>query len=192
VGRRTLLVVAIFFEGGLFFVALLLVGGVSAIQERISISWSATAYALVSSIPMFAALIFSLQSGWEPISRLRKDIDEKIAPIFVNSKLIDLAVIALLAGVGEELFFRGWMQDAFVGNLGVWPGIFLPSIIFGMAHYVSTGYAIYASLTGMYLGVLYHVTGNLYVVMLIHTVYDLIALIYLTKWRADSVLLEEK
>jgi membrane protease YdiL (CAAX protease family) len=60
-------------------------------------------------------------------------------------------------------------------------GILIASAIFGLLHYLSTTYAFYAFLTGVYLGVIYHATGNLYVVMVIHALYDFIALVYLVR-----------
>jgi hypothetical protein len=99
-------------------------------------------------------------------------MEEKVIPIFANCKFIDLGLIAFMAGFGEELFFRGWMQGALVKNFGLWVGILIASLIFGLAHYLSTTYFIYAFITGVYLGVIYHFSGNLYIVMGIHAIYD--------------------
>ena len=60
-------------------------------------------------------------------------------------------------------------------------GILIVSLIFGLAHYLSITYAIYAFLTGLYLGLIYQAFGNLYIVMVIHAVYDFVALMYLLK-----------
>ncbi len=108
-------------------------------------------------------------------------MDEKILPIFSNCNLIDLAVIAFFAGVGEELFFRGWMQAVLAERSGIVIGILVTSLVFGLLHYLSTVYAVYAFVTGIYLGVIYYVSGNLYIVMAIHAIYDFIALVYLVR-----------
>ena len=179
--RKALLLITFFAEGGLFLIGLLLIGGSSAVLSHFSLSWSATGYATLLCIPMFAALYFAMWTEWRPLSQLRNEIDEKIAPIFANCKIVDLAVIALLAGVGEELFFRGWLQTVLTHKSGVLLGIVITSAIFGLLHYLSTTYAIYAFLTGIYLGIIYHITGNLFIVMAIHALYDFIALVYLVK-----------
>jgi membrane protease YdiL (CAAX protease family) len=127
---------------------------------------------------MFLALVFSMRSNWKPILQLRKDL-EKIRPVFSNSKPIDLALIAFFAGVGEEFFFRGWMQNALVHRSGAILGILITSAIFGLLHYLSTTYAIYALITSIYLGMIYFITGNLYIVMAIHVLYDFVALVVL-------------
>jgi uncharacterized protein len=178
--RNALLLVTIFAEGGLFLLGLLLLRFSQLdVWANVSISWSATFLALLLCIPMVAMLFFFDRSNLEPVSRFRKEIDEKITPIFANVKLPDLVLIAFFAGVGEELFFRGWLQSVLTSRYEAWLGILITSAIFGLLHSLSSTYAIYAGLTGLYLGVIYQVSGNLYIVMAIHALYDFIALVYL-------------
>jgi hypothetical protein len=178
--RKALLLITIFVEGGLFLLSLILMRfSRLELWPGIDLTWGATACALLLCLPLLAMLFFFDRSQWEPMARFRREIDEKITPIFVNSKLPDLALIALFAGVGEELFFRGWLQSVLASNFGAWLGILIASVIFGLAHYLSPTYAIYAGLTGLYLGVIYLASGNLYIVMIIHALYDFIALVYL-------------
>ena len=177
--RKSLLLVAVFTEGGLFLLGLLL--DPQALASKFSLSWNATASALLLCLPMLAALYFAVRSNWAPLSQLRAELDEKVTPLFTNLKIPDLALIALLAGIGEELFFRGWLQGSLTNRFDVWIGILIASAIFGFAHYLSPTYAIYAGLTGIYLGMIYQVSGNLYIVMAIHALYDFIALMYLVR-----------
>ena len=180
--RKTLLLISFTVEGGVFLVGLVLINHAQVeLWARFNISWKATALALLLCIPMFIALYAVVRSRWELLSRLRAEIDEKITPIFARCKIIDLAVIALLAGAGEELFFRGWLQGILTNRFEAWLRILITSVIFGIAHYLSTAYVIYAFLTGIYLGVIYQAFGNLYIVMTIHAVYDFAALVYLFK-----------
>jgi membrane protease YdiL (CAAX protease family) len=179
--RKSLLLVAVLTEGGLFLLGLLLVGGLQVLASKLDLSWNATASALLFCSPMLAALYFAVRSNWAPLARLRAELDEKIVPLFTHLKILDLALIALLAGAGEELFFRGWLQGALINRFDIWIGILIASVIFGFAHYLSPTYAIYAGLTGIYLGVIYQVSGNLYIAMAIHALYDFIALVYLVR-----------
>ena len=183
--RKTLLLITLLVEGGLFLFGLLLMGGSGALLPKFSLSWSATLYALLLCIPMFMGLYFAAVSKWRPLSQLRHELDEKVVPIFVNCRILDLALISLLAGSGEELFFRGWLQGTLTNKFGIWIGILIASAIFGFAHSLSPTYAIYAGLTGLYLGAIYQVTGNLYIVMTIHALYDFIALLYLVRRGND-------
>jgi membrane protease YdiL (CAAX protease family) len=180
VDRKTLLLIAFITEGGLFLLGIVLVANSdAALWSRIELSWKATGYALLFCVPMLAALYFVLRSRWSALSRFREEIEEKVRPVFANSKILDLLLIALLAGVGEELFFRGWLQSVLTGRFGILFGIILAGAIFGFAHFLSIGYALYAGLTGLYLGALYQVFGNLYIPMVVHALYDFIALVYL-------------
>ena len=179
--RKALLLITLFVEGGLYLFGLLLIGGPSAMQSKFIHSWGATGHALLLCLPMLVVFLFTTQTRWSLLRQLRNEIEEKIVPIFVNCNFIDLVLISLLAGIGEELFFRGLLQGALINRFGVWLGILLASVIFGLAHYLSTTYVIFAFITGVYLGVVYHVTGNLYVVMTIHAMYDFIALVYLIR-----------
>jgi membrane protease YdiL (CAAX protease family) len=179
--RKSLLLVAVFTEGGLFLLGLLLVGGPQALASKFELSWKATASALLFCSPMLAAMYFAVRSNWAPLARLRAELDEKVVPLFTHLKILDLALIALLAGAGEELFFRGWLQGSLTNRFDAWVGILIASVIFGLVHYLSATYAIYAGLTGIYLGVIYQVSGNLYIVMVIHALYDFIALVYLVR-----------
>ena len=187
--RKTLLMVAFFVEGGLFFIGLLLMGVSSQeLWSRFDLSRRATAYALLLCVPMLAMLYLSERTQWPPLARLRDELDEKVMPIFANCKLIDLVAIAFLAGLGEELFFRGWLQGLLINKLDVLLGILIASAVFGFMHYLSPIYAIYAGLTGVYLGLIYQLSGNLYIVMVIHAVYDFIALMALLyKGRRDGM-----
>ena len=184
--RKALLLITVIVEGGLFLIGLLLMGGSGELLSRFGFSWGAKGNALLLCIPMFAVLYLAMRSGWALLSRLRNDIDEKIAPIFADCRLFDLAVIAVLAGIGEELFFRGWLQSILIHRFEVWLGILITAAIFGLAHYLSITYAIYAGLTGIYLGVIYRVSGNLFIVMAVHALYDFIALVYLVR-KGNSV-----
>lgn len=179
--RKALLLITLLVEGGLFVFGLLLIGGSGPALTRLSLSWGATGYALLLSTPMFAALYFAMRLDWRPLTQLRDELDEKVMPIFANCEIVDLAIIAFLAGTGEELFFRGWLQGALSSKIDVVSGILIASVIFGIAHYLSLTYAMYAGLTGIYLGVIYQASGNLYIVMGIHALYDFFALIYLVR-----------
>jgi len=182
--RKKLLAITVLVEGGLILLSMLLLrDSISDLWIRINFSWGGMVDALLLCLPMFAALYFTMHSEWRPMVQLRNEMDEKLLPLFAKCKRIDLAIIAFFAGVGEELFFRGWMQAVLVERSGLVIGILITSLIFGLLHSLSTVYALYAFITGIYLGVIYFALGNLFVVMAIHAIYDFVALIYLTRKR---------
>ena len=76
--------------------------------------------------------------------------------------------ISLLAGISEELFFRGCLQPLV--------GIAAASVIFGALHAFTFSYFLLATAIGIYLGVLLQYSGNLFVPMAVHALYDVFAL----------------
>lgn len=87
-----------------------------------------------------------------------------------------IATIATLAGVGEELLFRGFLQTWLGQHIAIALSILLVSLVFGLLHYLSHAYFICTFLMSVAFGVGYYLTGSLLMVMVWHGVYDLIAL----------------
>src|SRR5205085_12118606 len=101
--------------------------------------------------------------------------------LFQRGTLLDLAAISVLAGFGEEMLFRGVLQDLLSRWLGPWPALAFASVLFGLLHLITPTYAVLAALMGAYLGWLYARTGNLLVPIMTHTLYDFFALSYIVR-----------
>jgi len=91
-----------------------------------------------------------------------------------------LALIAALAGIGEELFFRGMIQMGLVA-LGTteWLAILLASLLFGLAHAITPMYFFLAFVISLYLGFLFVHTDNLLVPIAVHALYDFFVFLYI-------------
>ncbi|MBN7771337.1 CPBP family intramembrane metalloprotease [Marinobacter daepoensis] len=92
-----------------------------------------------------------------------------------------LLVLCVLAGVGEELLFRGAVQGWLLQHTGPWTALLAASVLFGLVHYVSFTYFLVATGLGLVLGAAYQVSGSLPMVMVWHAVYDMLALYFLLK-----------
>ncbi len=94
-----------------------------------------------------------------------------------------LIVLALTAGVGEELLFRGWLMQSITGSVSTCSmeslvaGIIGSSILFGFAHPISRMYVFLAFLMGCFFGILYWCTNNLLVPIAAHWIYDAILMV---------------
>jgi membrane protease YdiL (CAAX protease family) len=87
-----------------------------------------------------------------------------------------ILLIAGMAGLSEEVLFRGVVQREF--------GLLAASVLFGLCHPLSMAYVIYASLLGLYMGVVAKATGGLVAPILVHALYDAVGLWYLTRrWQ---------
>ncbi len=107
---------------------------------------------------------------------LRKIIISDIKILFTNTSLPDIFVISALAGISEELLFRGIIQPQF--------GIVWASVIFGILHCLSPAYFVIATIMGFYLGFLKDYYHSILVPMQLHFMYDagvLICLKYCVK-----------
>ncbi len=93
-----------------------------------------------------------------------------------------LVALSIVAGVGEELLFRGAVQGWLTQSLGVVVAIAVASVLFGLVHYVSFTYFLVATGLGLLLGVAYALSDSLALVMIWHAIYDVIALFCLLRF----------
>lgn len=106
----------------------------------------------------------------------------RVSGIFNGYSWGHLACVAALAGVGEELLFRGFLQTWLSNHFAISVAILIASIIFGLLHYLSHAYFISVTLMSVAFGVAYYITDSLLMVMVWHAVYDFMALIVLVKY----------
>ncbi len=135
-------------------------------------------------------------SPYRPFSDVLGAADRMVAPLFRSCSLLEMAVIALLAGLGEEMLFRGVLQatladgaremlhgPAATGPAADYLALAAVAVLFGLLHAANAGYAFLAGLIGLYLGWLWLATGNLTLPITAHALYDFLALVYLVRVR---------
>ena len=106
----------------------------------------------------------------------------------VKDLLMNLLFIAVFAGVGEELFFRGVLQRIFIKMFkNPWAGIIVTAIIFSAIHLQFYGF-IPRFILGVLLGMIYWYSGSLWPAIVAHFAYDAFAvvLIYFNPELADQ------
>jgi membrane protease YdiL (CAAX protease family) len=180
--RRDTLLLGIGFEGGLVILAWLL-GWLlhQPLFERFHWRVADSAWGLAASLPLLLGLWVGLRWPVGPLRRIKLFSDEVIRPLFQPCTVLDLAGISLLAGLGEEMLFRGVLQPWLGSWLGVWLGMAVASALFGLLHPITPTYAVLAGLCGAYFGVIFLLTENLLAVTIPHALYDFIALLCLSK-----------
>jgi membrane protease YdiL (CAAX protease family) len=65
----------------------------------------------------------------------------------------------------------------------MWTALGMVSVLFGIMHWISRAYAVFATILGFYLGWLWIASGNLLVPIVAHGLYDFVALVYVVKMR---------
>jgi hypothetical protein len=187
ISRSKLLKLAILSEGGALLIALVL-----SLFFRITllpVTADFTRDIIIGTAAALPPLIFfftSLSKMAEkfPLVRsLRKTMTTDIRAIFSESNIIDLIIISVCAGIGEEFLFRGVIQAKF--------GIIIASVVFGLVHFITPAYVIIATLMGFYIGILFNIFGSLLIPIQMHFVYDLGALIYLRYFVSEEEIVKE-
>lgn len=103
--------------------------------------------------------------------------------------IMNLIFIALFAGVGEELFFRGVLQRLFIKlTRSPWLGIILTAALFSAIHFQFLGF-IPRFLLGILLGCIYWYSGSLWPAIIAHFFYDgfMVVLIYINPEMIENV-----
>jgi len=94
-----------------------------------------------------------------------------------------LYTMIVVAGFGEETFYRGWMFER-IGKLfgqslsAKIATVLITSILFASVHYPEQGVpgVEQAFITGLIFGAIFAITGQIFMLMIAHTVFDLTAL----------------
>lgn len=101
---------------------------------------------------------------------------EIMGPLFAQSKIFDIALIAASSGFCEEVFYRGILQTQF--------GIFAASLIFGFCHFAGKQYFLYvvwATLAGFLFGRLFEMSHSLWLPICAHAVSNFVSILILIR-----------
>ena len=116
----------------------------------------------------------------QPVRAIRRLYRETLEPLFAAVGPLEVVVVSVAAGVGEELLFRGAVQAEF--------GLVTASVVFGLAHVggrPSVVFGLWVAVMGFGLGGLAHVAGGLLAPIVAHAVYDAAAISYI-RWASKG------
>jgi membrane protease YdiL (CAAX protease family) len=138
-------------------------GGVEAVLTSLVLGVAGAALALIVTRVLFRR------------ARWARALHEKLRPLVSGKDDGLLWLMAIASSVGEELFFRGF--------LSVTVGIWLSSAAFGVVHQVRgrgrLGWALSAFAMGLFLSVLYALTGQLVGCIVAHAIVNVVNLQHL-------------
>lgn len=113
--------------------------------------------------------------AWAPLERAA----DAARVLLGRIPAVEIAGLALLSGVAEELLFRGALWKP----LGPWG----TTLLFGLVHFVPRRslwiYPLYAAAAGLFLGMLREGTGSLIPCMLAHALMNGLNLAWITRAR---------
>ena len=176
------LLLSLLFEGSLGILGLLL-AYFFQIQLWEQIHWRPLDIytALAVSLCLFLLFVVFYHLPYKFTRDIRSKLEETLGPLFADFGALKIFIVALAAGIGEELLFRGFLQNAFAQAFDPWAALLLSNFFFAMAHWISPFYALFAGLLGLFLGFSMLYSQNLLLPILIHTFYDFAALYYFVK-----------
>lgn len=97
---------------------------------------------------------------------------------FVGADRYLFAVTSLVVGLREELAYRGILQRFLTPRVGIAGSLCASNVVFVLYHWgiqpFTLHYVLQIFLCGMILGVVYHLSGSIVLVVVLHTVYDAI------------------
>ena len=168
-------------EGSLVVVAIVWswLRGIS-IPYRVDLTASGVALAATAAFVLVNFSLYHLSRRAGRPAAVRAFLEGEIFPLFRRVPVWKLVLLSAVAGLGEELLFRGVIQEEL--------GLGIASVAFGLMHGPTRelwSLALWAAAMGAVLGVLYQVSGNLFVPALSHALYDGVALIYISR-RGES------
>ena len=195
-GDRRIFLLAVLFESGLGVLAWL-IGWLCKFPALQTLSWTATGllWGVVGTLPLAISLLVFDRYPVGPFRDVKRVVDDLIVPLFRGLRVWQLLAVAIVAGVGEEMLFRGLLQGALATVLATWCtpaaatwlALVIASLVFGLMHPITRTYAVLCMIIGVYLGGLWIVTDNLLVPIIIHAAYDFVALVYLVRGTGNPV-----
>lgn len=175
---------ACLFEASLILLAIFL-GWIADIDPFAHIRFSETAvfYGLIGTLPLFILFQAMQYLPYPEIQKIRRLLMETLGPSLKHCNWADLMVLAGIAGIAEEILFRGVLQPWLENHWGLNAGLLLSNLVFGAVHAVTPLYFIVATLVGIYLGLSLDYGGerNLLVPIIIHGLYDFLAFLVIMR-----------
>jgi membrane protease YdiL (CAAX protease family) len=121
---------------------------------------------------------------------IRRFLLETLGPALHLYHWADLFILAAIAGISEELLFRGVIQPWIEVAWGANAGLICSNILFGLVHAITPLYTVLATLVGIYMGLALDYGGerNLLTPIIMHWLYDFLAFMALMRsYRASLV-----
>lgn len=152
----------------------------------------------IATIPLFvlAYVLDFVEKGVPALQDVTKATQRSVLALLGRKRKPIIALgtalaLGAAAGIGEEMLFRGVLQEALATKFGDSIAVVSSSIIFGLLHAVTPLYAALASLASFFFGFLYLQSSNLAVPIICHGLYDVGALLW-AHWTVTDMSFEEQ
>ncbi len=182
---------ACYFEASLILVSIVLGWAVDVNPfEHIHLSENAVIYGLFGTLPLILIFLAMEHMPVPSVQKVRQILIDTLGPSMQGYHWADLFVLSAIAGISEEILFRGVFQPWMEGLWGMNAGLIVSNLLFGLVHAITPLYAILATLVGIYLGLFLDYGGerNLVTPIVIHALYDFLAFLAIMKTYRSTLL----
>jgi membrane protease YdiL (CAAX protease family) len=135
--------------------------------------WPGVFWGLAATVPMIVLFLAANRFPIGPLRPIKQFLHDAMGPSFIVCRWYDLLLLAIVAGIGEELLFRGALQPLI--------GIVWSNVLFGLLHLITLPYALLAGLMGGYLGWLLDHSENVLAPIITHGLYDFLAFLVIAR-----------
>ncbi|MDP5208642.1 CPBP family intramembrane glutamic endopeptidase [Microbulbifer sp. 2205BS26-8] len=140
--------------------------------------WGALFFALIGAPASFVSVVWLTRSNTAVGRTLRRHCTQ-LKPVFAGLSIGQIAVIAVVTGICEELLFRGFLQVWWSQLSSPLVGLLGASLVFALLHWASRVYVLLTFVFGLILGLAYQASGSLLGVITWHAMYDFLVLVTL-------------
>ena len=133
-------------------------------------------WGVLATVPLLLGLAWMLATGAGPVRRLVEQVVGQIGSLVAPCTRWQLGCLAVIAGLSEEVLFRGVIQVGLTRWLSAAGALVVASLVFGLVHAASRTYALFAGIMGLYLGTLFLLQNSLVPPIIAHALYDFVAL----------------
>src|SRR5690554_4536337 len=114
--------IATYFEGALILIAYGIGWAVSINPlAHIEFSGMALVWGILGTLPLYALFALSYNLPWQGMRAVRNFLVDKLGPFLSRYRWQQMLYLGFLAGISEEILFRGLLQPWFEQNWG-WVG----------------------------------------------------------------------
>lgn len=136
---------------------------------------------VLGTLPLLALLWVLVRVRIRPLRDLVRKVRGLLRVLLAKARWWQIVGIALAAGFGEEILFRGALQPIAIRWLTPVGGLLATSLLFGVVHAATPAYFWFATLVGLYLGGMALWTGEILSASIAHALYDYLAILYLLR-----------
>ena len=141
----------------------------------------------------FVIFLLLYHSPFHFAKKAKTKLENNIIHFFAGFGFFHILAAALVSGFAEEILFRGFFHHAIQGGssekANVLAALFVSNVIFGLLHWITPFYAVYAGILGVLLGLSGLYFDNLLTPIVAHAAYNFLVLYYYfykRKWRLSG------